>query len=94
MTIDEAANEIAETIRCDAPSDAELVGVVLAGLARFAAARDTMWIEYRNAAGSYRDACAAPRDRRRFKTRDPALERIERARIRRDLPAHALGVEP
>lgn len=94
MTLDDAASRIAETIVRDRPSDAELAGVILAELATVTAARDALWIEYRDASGAYRVAVEAPRDRRRFRgVRDPALERIDRARIRRDIAARALGVE-
>ena len=95
MTLDDAATEIAQTIRRDAPTDAELVGVILAELARVTAARDALWIEYRDASTAYRAAIEAPRNRRMYRgTRDPALERIDRARSRRDRAARALGVEP
>jgi len=96
MEPEETARRILSDLSRGGPqtSSDEATGVVLAHLARFAAARDALWMELRLADVAYRDAVAAPRNSRRFSgRRDPGVETASRARMRRDLALAALGVE-
>lgn len=96
MKPEETARRILADLSRGGPqtSSDEATGVVLAHLARFEAARDALWMELRRADVAYRDAVAAPMNRRRFKgLPDPGVDRASRARMRRDIALEALGVE-
>ena len=96
MEPEETARRILSDLSRRGPqtSSDEATGVVLAHLARFAAARDALWMELRLADDAYRDAVAAPMNSRRFKgRRDPGVERASRARFRQHFAIEALGVE-